>query len=304
MNLLSRITGLLSGPKARAGVPVTPRQLYSGVPDDRWLWLNTEGLRTDPQAKAVLPGLPPERIQINWTGAAGDVTLTEAHKFYVAVKGYADRFGTPLAKSQRVLDFGCGWGRIVRFFLKDLDGHRLHGIDCYPEALELARANNRYCRFDRVDPHPPTELPANSYDLVYAFSVFSHLSEAAHKAWLAEFRRLLKPGGLAVLTTRDRHFIEFCGRVREEQKAKALDEHLFGPALAFPDVAASLRAYDAGEFCYSGVGGGGVLDGSFYGETAIPEGYVRKHWTDGFEVVDFLTDRNVCVQNIAVVRKK
>jgi SAM-dependent methyltransferase len=36
--------------------------------------------------------------------------------------------------------------------------------------------------------------------LIYALSVFSHLDEPLQRAWLAEFRRLLRPGGLLVLS--------------------------------------------------------------------------------------------------------
>ena len=52
-----------------------------------------------------------------------------------------------------------------------------------------------------------------------------------------------------------------------------------------------------------GDGGGGVLDGSFYGETCIPKGYVLDHWMKNFTFVDFIIDRALSPQNVIVVAK-
>ncbi|MBP8250980.1 MAG: class I SAM-dependent methyltransferase, partial [Herpetosiphon sp.] len=197
-----------------------------------------------------------------------------------------------------VLDYGCGWGRIIRFFLKDIDPNNLHGIDCMPEVIELCRATNRWAQFQLVDPLPPTQIPDHSIDLIYCYSVFSHLAEEAHLQWLAEFKRILKPNGLLIATTRPRQFIVDCARVRQE--ARTLGNA--GAASAFEDTEASLQQYDAGEFCYSPVGGGDVLDSSFYGETCIPEAYVRREWTRFFTFRTMIDDRTVCHQNVIVMQ--
>ena len=65
----------------------------------------------------------------------------------------------------------------------------------------------------------------------------------------------------------------------------------------------ALDDYDNGRYCHTSFGGGGPLDSSIWGETCIPEAYVRAHWTDLFDVVDFIDDRDRCAQNVIVVRK-
>ena len=53
------------------------------------------------------------------------------------------------ARDSRVLDFGCGWGRVIRFFLKDVAPWNLVGVDIDPNApSSAARATNRWCRFE------------------------------------------------------------------------------------------------------------------------------------------------------------
>ena len=51
------------------------------------------------------------------------------------------------------------------------------------------------------DPEPPTGYPDSLFDVVYAVSVFTHLTEDRQTRWLSEFARLIRPGGLLLLTT-------------------------------------------------------------------------------------------------------
>jgi hypothetical protein len=43
-----------------------------------------------------------------------------------------------------------------------------------------------------------------------AYSVFSHRSKEATDGWVAEFHRILKPGGMVATTTRGRWFFDYC----------------------------------------------------------------------------------------------
>jgi SAM-dependent methyltransferase len=184
-----------------------------------------------------------------------------------------------------------------------LEGSRLWGIDCYVAALDAASQTNRWCRFEQIDPMPPISVADSMFDLIYCFSVFSHLSEDAHERWLGEFHRLLKPGGMLFATTRGRDFIEYCARLRDGQQKQGLQPFSMGAAQSFLDTEKWLTDYDSGEFCYSAVGGGGILDKSFFGEAAIPKAYVLGRWTKHFKFVDYVSDRTLCPQDIIIVEK-
>jgi SAM-dependent methyltransferase len=279
-----------------AGLPLA--KLFGHVSDDFWLWCFTEGYRRDERLRAVLPAFPPVEVQCRFTGAAGDDTMREAFQFYSLVKSL-------LAQHERrtlnaILEFGCGWGRIIRLFTRDVDPPGLWGIDCMSSAIDTCRETNPLARFELTDPFPPTILPANTFDLVYAYSVFSHLSEEAHLAWLGELNRVLKPEGLLIVTTRPREFIFTCAATRETSK---LPSWAAGTAMSFKETEAALARYDRGEFLFEPTGGGDVLDASFFGETCIPQQYVVDHWSRIFEFVGYLDDRRLCLQNVIVVRK-
>jgi ubiquinone/menaquinone biosynthesis C-methylase UbiE len=53
---------------------------------------------------------------------------------------------------------------------------------------------------------PPSELESDSFDLVYAISVFTHLDERMQFAWLGELQRVTKPTGYVLLTVHGKHY--------------------------------------------------------------------------------------------------
>jgi SAM-dependent methyltransferase len=55
-------------------------------------------------------------------------------------------------------------------------------------------------RFTWTSPHPPLPYPERYFDVVYCFSVFTHLDERMQSLWLLDLKRILKPGGILLLT--------------------------------------------------------------------------------------------------------
>lgn len=286
-----------------------PSTVFKDKSDDEWMWLNVATATQDStipdlvpsDLREMLPTLPEEAIQYRFTGRAGATTLEEAYNIFKRIKQSYEQYRGPLTEAQHVLDFGCGWGRIIRFFLKDVAGRNLEGIDCFPEAIEISQATNRWAQFSLIDPMPPTTLASDTYDLIYSYSVFSHLSEAAHIAWFREFHRLLQPGGMLIVTTRAREFIEFCEQIRQMNPRPDWAQDI---TLAFDGVDRWLDAYDRGEFCHEATGGGDVLSDSFYGESAIPRQYIEDHWSKDYHIRDFIVDREHYEQNFIVLQKR
>lgn len=279
-----------------------PVDVLDGVDDRWWLWLNTVGVRKEPTLEGLVPGLPDASVQLEFTGTAGDLVMREAWNIYRLVREQYNTYSPrgPLGRSTQVLDFGCGWGRVIRFLLKEVEPARLWGIDCDRDVIDVCRRTNRWCTFLAVDPSPPTTLEPATFDLIYAYSVFSHLSEKSHDEWLDEFSRLMRPGGVLVLTTRPRSFIEMCAWLRTPEAAGSPASHLVSGG-AFLDTAAALADYDAGRYCFSHRG---PDDPPHFGETCIPRAYVLEHWTNRFEFLDFIDDQRHCPQNVIVLRKR
>lgn len=283
---------------------VSLKKALENVSDEFYFWLLTEGHKhiSNKALRSLMPAMPDEQIQVNWTGRSGYATLHQAFLAFKLFKKIINKHHKDIRSCDRILDFGCGWGRIIRFFLKDIEPRGLWGIDCYEEAITICKNSNLRCNLESIDVMPPTGLPDASFDAIYLYSVFSHLSEEAHMAWLLEFKRILKPGGVVIATTRPRHFIIECDVMRKDKDVK---EFQHGAVASFQNVKESLSDYDSGKFCHSPTGGGGVLSTSFYGETAIPKKYVIDRWSKHFSFVDFIYDdeHQSFDQNVIVAKK-
>lgn len=101
----------------------------------------------------------------------------------------------------RALDWGCGSGRVTAHLATLLPGTELVGADLDREAIEWAAREVRGATFVACGMEPPLPLPRASFDVVFAGSVFTHLTAALQTRWLAELRSLLRPGGLLVAST-------------------------------------------------------------------------------------------------------
>ena len=284
----------------RAAAGQTPDQLFAGASDDYWLWLNTEGCRVSAELRGILPGLPADYYQLAVASLTGDGTLRQAFSVYALFRSLIEQHYGRLAACDALLDFGCGWGRVARFFLRDLPGERLWGIETWDEQVQQAKRTNRWSNFACIDRAPPAPFAPATFDVVFSYSVFSHLGEDLHRRWLSEFDRILKPGGLVIATTWGRDHIDFLERVKAGRTQSWDDHYNRAVATRFPGRDAVLARYDRGEFCHLDLGYAGNED---YGETMIPKRYVMDHWTGPFSLVDFIEERDRCPQNVIVVRK-
>jgi len=190
----------------------------------------------------------------------------------------AQRHGVDIGRPTDVWDLGCGCGRIARWIAPEAiaAGGSFTGSDINRRLVEWSGAHlpGRYLKNEL---RPPSPLPAGSIDLVYAYSVLTHLREAAVSGWFKEIRRVLRPGGLALLTFHD------------EDYAAA-----WGP----PGVAQQL-----GEQAFV------VLNDALEGSNYLSSWLTRKHFIEmaapHFEVLEIVPGRQTPpMQAVAVLRSR
>ncbi|MET8085324.1 class I SAM-dependent methyltransferase [Micromonospora sp. NPDC005237] len=112
---------------------------------------------------------------------------------------WLDQLGLP-TRWERVLDFGCGAGRLSQGLAPHAD--EVVGVDIAPSMLETARQLDRSAgniRFVLNDAPDLSQFPDGHFDLVYSALVLQHLPRPAIDRYLAEFLRVLRPGGIAVV---------------------------------------------------------------------------------------------------------
>lgn len=119
------------------------------------------------------------------------------HVLRVAIEDLLRLAGDAMPAAPVLLDAGCGHGQSLPLIHRFFKPSRLIGVDCYGPALDDARAHARAAGVD-VEFHAgdcsAIPLPDASCDVVFCHQTFHHL--VYQEAALAEFLRVLKPGGL------------------------------------------------------------------------------------------------------------
>jgi len=96
------------------------------------------------------------------------------------------------------LDFGCGYGRVLRHMVQELDPTRVWVSD-------VDRAAVSFCVSEfGVRPFSASEDDLETFELIYAISVLTHLAADDGRRVLDLFARRLRPGGAVMFTTHGR----------------------------------------------------------------------------------------------------
>lgn len=137
--------------------------------------------------------------------------------------------------------------------------------------------------FLRIDQQGELPIDDGSFDIVFANSVFSHLTVELNLHWLAEIHRVLDTKGMAMLTI-----------INEDTFKNMLDSHQkdWLKKLGFKKEQ-SLQQLADGEFLWNTTNRQGNLEG--YGFAAIPLSWIEANWSDKFKIVETIHDYTQCI---------
>jgi len=164
----------------------------------------------DTQGRSAADGLPlpPSELVVLVAGSPNvDWFLRFGQSMFQILLESLQKEGVAVEKLSAVLDFGCGCGRILRHW-RTVQGSQLYGADCNTRLIEWCRENLPFAQFSTNTPHPPLPYSDQSFDCVYAVSVFTHMSEALQGSWMKELKRIVRPGGHVLFTTHGESFRE------------------------------------------------------------------------------------------------
>lgn len=198
----------------------------------------------------------------------------------------ANKWGLETKNIKNVLDFGCGCGRILGRW-KEHNHVTMTGCDLHNEAIDWCKQHYKGYNFYNGTELPPSPSKDGTFDLVYAISVLTHLDEEHQNAWLQEWKRVTKPGGIVIATFRGEDFVERVIKA-EKRKSMILKEIMHGKGISFQERP----------------GWEGVFE-SFYGGTYHSRDYIKKEWGKHFEILEMLDSGEfINRQNAAIMRKK
>lgn len=298
---------------AAAGLPlVTPlpalndsanifRDRFAQLSDEEWRDILIRSER-EPEIDGILfPGFPAAEMQEQMHGHSGETSLREAQGFYSFVKSFPDA-RRALRPGARFLDFGTGWGRMARMFLRDFDLSDIYGFEPNRGYCAVARSLNPYICVLNGGFTPDCTLPEDRFDLVVGWSIFSHLTEQSAGDWLEELARAMRRDGCGVFTCWGDRFLDLLvaenERLRRDENA---DIHWYYRQClrGAGDIARRREEFADGEFVWFSAFGYELYGEAFIHPTALAT--ILRERKLPFDIVAF--DRTSLFQDAFVLRR-
>ncbi len=211
------------------------------------------------------------------------VTLTG----YNAFRGFESllaRHGVKPRAGLRLLDWGCGHGRVARHFIQNWPATQITGADIDAENISWCQANLPQGQFLVAPLMPPLHIADSTFDAIIGLSVMTHLTAPVQQAWLAEIHRILKPGGVALISFGGHGAAAFASFHNTpewwaEWLRTGFDDGLADPALD-----------------------GKIADAAYYRVTHQSPEQVRRDWTGRLKI-EAIEQQAFGYQDIAVLRR-
>lgn len=186
--------------------PMLSAKLYPPPDDIRMRALIDRTEQATRVTGEVFP-VPPQDLMEGY-GPSIDRYLISADDHFARMKALVEASGLLFGdRNLAGLDFGCAAGRLIRRFAPHAAEKKFYGVDISVSHIEWCQRHlSPPFTFLNTTTFPHLPFADRSFDLIYAGSVFTHISNLADM-WILELARLLKPGGRIYLTVHDRNSV-------------------------------------------------------------------------------------------------
>ncbi len=247
-----------------------------------------ERLRPDPPQQ-----VPPRRIRASVGQPSASRYREEGALVARELQELLESIGQPIDSFQSICDLASGPGKVLGFVSWD-PASSVSAVDVNVDAIDWLRSEMPWVDARAEKPWPPTTIPADTFDLIYSISLFTHLSERAQDAWVSEVSRLLKSDGLGLITVHGTAAFEGFrdgrrpgiseGDVAALQRCGSLEDEAF---VFLPEAHPARRA--------PGVEADWGL--TFHGHS-----YIRERWSDVLRIDAILPAALNFNQDVVIVR--
>lgn len=234
-------------------------QLFKKIPLDVFGELLLDAPTNYPNIKSFFPDMVSNEVQAKWTGSHGDSLLQTSLAFIKTMAyGYVTLTGKNI-ENAKVLDYGCGWGRLIRLLYKLTPIENIYGVDPWDKSIEECIRHRLKGNIKKSD-WVPESLPfTEKFNLIFAFSVFTHLSPNTASTALRTLSNYIEPDGILVITIRPKEYWQF----HEGGKLSA----------------AMLKAHEETGYAFAPHKNRWVVNGEItYGDASISLDYLRENF--------------------------
>lgn len=198
-----------------------------------------------------------------------------------------------IVDNARILDFGCGSGRIVIPLSRKMPNTWFDATDVDAQAVDyltMLGLKNVSAKINSYQGPLPYENAI--FDAVYSVSVWSHVPEDLSDYWLSQIHRALKPQAVALLSVAGRKVLEQWQKTHH--RWRNIDAGIFEEEnFAYRE----LSNLESNPEHYPGVT-------KSWRNTLIHPNYIRNRWVEFFDFVDFIEGAMLGGQDLAVLKRK
>jgi len=269
------------------------KSLLADVPEEHYrrevLRLGTHYIRNDFNRETGLsPFNPPKDVHamVREDIYCGDLYYCDL------ITEVLDDIGRSIVNGDKILDFGCSSGRVIKTLQAAYPSATFFGCDPNQNAIAWASKEMPSAQFFVSAEVPPIAVPNHTYDIVYAISIWSHFSERAALRWFEEMHRIIVPSGLLIFTTHGfgslQHYLAHGAMSQQQTEMARQNMHTMG--VQFMDV-----------FGPDGDWGVGKFD---WGQSFFSPVWFISHLTDAWDIVLYRQRRSENNQDVYVLRRK
>ena len=182
------------------------------------------------------------------------------------------------------MDWGCGCGRITRYFDNLSNSTTITGVDVDDDSVEWCKNNLNFSNFQSIPLHPPTKLQNSYFDLVIGNSIFTHLKENVQFEWLEELQRITAEGAILLVTVHNSTAI-----CRLDSQSSFIFD--LWKNNGFADAGANSAINNV------------IIDHDYYRSVFHSSEYIIKNWSQYFKIIDIIPGASGNHQDVVVMQK-
>jgi ubiquinone/menaquinone biosynthesis C-methylase UbiE len=220
--------------------------------------------------------VPPRHLRFGYGVTAEEyLSLGETHvNTMISLANSSDFF---FQEGNRVLDFGCGAGRMIRWLDRAAPHCEIWGVDINARCIKWCQQNlSPPFKFATITTTPHLPFEDRYFDFIYCGSVFTHIDDLAD-AWLLELRRVTAPGGRIFITVHDKHTADLVINHPEKCRGYAVQVDWFRALLISYDRKANVTKSDYNMFS--------IYPGGPQAHVFYDIDFLRRHWEGVLDVL-------------------